>query len=122
MTYKAKEIKFIYKFSNKLSYIDISIQQKLKSSYFYKVGEELRLKEKLWHPYILLKYFLILAFSFFIVFITYGGAFPIIEIFSNRFKLKEHPEAKLVPYKELNEAITKFKEYQTIELNKDTWV
>lgn len=120
MTYRAKEVKKITEFSNRMKDFKICVGKATGCLRFFWLDDHLEVEEKLWHPLIILKYLTILALWLPLVALSHGNV-PIIGI--DGFRSRFNPTArKITDKKEINEAIVKDKAFRKNEFDKHSWV
>lgn len=119
MTYRAKEVKKITEFSNRIKDLKIAIGKTTGAFRFFWVDDHLEVEEKLWHPVIMLKYLLIIMLH--VPFAIFGSSTPLAGFDS--FRSSQHPTARrLTDKKEIEEAIANDKVFRKNEFEKHSWV
>lgn len=119
MTYRAKEVKKMTEFSNRIKDLKIVIGKATGAVRFFWVDDHLEVEEKLWHPLVMLKYLLI--FLLYLPLTIAGISSPLVGFDS--FRSNKHPTARKITDKhEIEEAIEKDKIFRKNEFEKHSWV
>lgn len=120
MTYRAKEVKKMTEFSNRMKDLKITIGKVTGAVRFFWLDDHLEVEEKLWHPVIILKYLLILALWLPLLAISHGNM-PMFGF--DTFRSRFNPTAKrITDKKEIEEAIANDKAFRKSEFEKHSWV
>jgi len=120
MTYRAKEVKKMTEFSNRMKDLKLSIGKAIGSLRFFWVDDHLEVEEKLLHPMIILKYLVILMLN--IPLAILGNSSPLV-FGLNSFRATDYPTARrIIDKKEIEEAIANDKAFRKRKFEKHSWV
>jgi hypothetical protein len=121
MTYRAKEVKKITEFSNRMKDLKLAIGKTTGSVRFFWLDDHLEVEEKFWHPLIMLKYLLLLLFNASFAIIGVTNSFIGFDLDS--FRSSDHPTARrITDKKEIENAIANDKSFRKNEFEKYSWV
>jgi hypothetical protein len=119
MSYRAKEVKKITEYNQRMTDLKINVGKSTGCLRFFWLDDHLEVEEKLWHPLIMLKYLVVIILH--VPFAIAGSSTPLLGFDS--FRSSNHPTAKrITDSNEINDAIVKDKAFRKSEFDKHSWV